>query len=238
MIDWKEQHVVVIADFLNHLNKQTSDFVLKGGTSLLMCYGLDRFSEDIDLDSTLQHSNVIKKAVASFCEFYGYTFRTAMDMDTVKQYMIDYGNENSKKLKVEVSFRKKQIDRSEYTKINGITVYSIDVICIMKACAYLNRDRIRDLYDLSFIFNKYYEQLSPQTILQLRNAIQYKGIEQFDYLICTQKDELVNENKLTEAFLRIYDGLGLLSDSDEKEMREKFTNDEQSEEDDDFEIEL
>lgn len=50
MSDWREQHGVVISLFLKYLNSQTDDFVLKGGTALMTCYKLDRFSEDIDLD--------------------------------------------------------------------------------------------------------------------------------------------------------------------------------------------
>lgn len=30
---------------------QDSPLVLKGGTALLLCYGLDRFSEDLDFDA-------------------------------------------------------------------------------------------------------------------------------------------------------------------------------------------
>ena len=44
----KENHFSVICDFLDYLNNKTSDFILKGGTSLMVCYKLDRFSEDID----------------------------------------------------------------------------------------------------------------------------------------------------------------------------------------------
>ena len=36
--------------FINKYDKHTT--ILKGGTSLMFCYKLDRFSEDLDLDST------------------------------------------------------------------------------------------------------------------------------------------------------------------------------------------
>ena len=47
----RELHKTVITNFLAFLNKSSDQFVLKGGTSLMMCYGLNRFSEDIDLDA-------------------------------------------------------------------------------------------------------------------------------------------------------------------------------------------
>jgi predicted nucleotidyltransferase component of viral defense system len=39
-----------MVSYLLLLNKRTDQFILKGGTALARCYGLDRFSEDIDLD--------------------------------------------------------------------------------------------------------------------------------------------------------------------------------------------
>jgi predicted nucleotidyltransferase component of viral defense system len=47
----REQHRAVIASCLKSFNSASSDFIPKGGTALLACYGLDRFSEDIDLDA-------------------------------------------------------------------------------------------------------------------------------------------------------------------------------------------
>ena len=65
MKDWKEMHGDVIDRFLLYLNSKTDQFILKGGTALLECYGLDRFSEDIDFDG--KESN-IGEYVAGFCE--------------------------------------------------------------------------------------------------------------------------------------------------------------------------
>ena len=43
------RHIEIMRDFLTELNKETDAFILKGGTGLLLAYGLNRFSEDIDL---------------------------------------------------------------------------------------------------------------------------------------------------------------------------------------------
>jgi hypothetical protein len=86
----------------------------------------------------------------------------------------------------------------------------------MKASAYLSRDRIRDLYDVSFICNKYLNQLSEPVKNQIRDAIEYKGLEQFDYLVSTQKDELINESALVDSFLKMTDNLGVLLEIDEE----------------------
>ena len=129
----------------------------------MMCYGLDRFSEDIGFDSTNKHA--IKNIIDAFCKERKYTYRIAKDTDTVKRYMISYdkNTENPKPLKIEVSYRKRQIDRDDTVRINNIRVYNINNIALMKANAYSNRDKIRDLYDVSFICNYYFEELEKTT---------------------------------------------------------------------------
>jgi predicted nucleotidyltransferase component of viral defense system len=216
MSGWQDKHERVIFSFLSHLNENSDGFVLKGGTALLACYGLKRFSEVVDLDGT---SDNIKDVVESFCEKNGYSYRVAKDTETVKRYMIHYGNddEGSKPLKVETSYRKKEIAAEETAKINGILTYNIDTLCMMKSNAYVNRDKIRDLYDLSFICNNHFDKLSPHTISVLRNAIEYKGIDQFDYVIKEQNDPLINSDKLMDDFLSMYDRLGLLYNEKERQ---------------------
>lgn len=92
----------------------------------------------------------------------------------------------------------------------------------MKTNAYSGRDKIRDLYDVSFICNNYYDELSEQARSMLRNAIEYKGVEQFDYIVQEQHDTLIDEDKLAEDFLNMYEKLGLLYDNEEKEIVESI----------------
>lgn len=212
MENWRIKHAETIEKFLKYLNRNSDDYILKGGTSLMMCYNLDRFSEDIDLDCV--RSKQIKTIVNDFCNFEKFTYRIAKDTDTVKRFMINYGNE-SKPLKIEVSYRKKVINPDEYTTINGIKVYTIENICAMKVNAYSSRDRIRDLYDLTFICNKYWDALPSLVKNLVSYCVEYKGLEQFDYLIKTQSDELIDNDKLASDFLEMYDRLGLLIDAEE-----------------------
>lgn len=214
MKDWKEMHGDVIDRFLLYLNSKTDQFILKGGTALLECYGLDRFSEDIDFDG--KESN-IGEYVAGFCEENQYDFRIAKDTDTVKRYMIHYGNDG-KPLKVETSFRRKHIPAEEITKINGVQVYRINPLCTMKVNAYMGRDKLRDLYDIAFICGNYFEELQPEVKALLQNALMYKGIEHFDYIVSQERDELIDENRLAESFLAMFDQFDLLYTQEEKEI--------------------
>lgn len=213
--EWRKSHEAVISSFLESLNEVSDDYVLKGGTSLMVCYGLDRFSEDIDLDS--MNHGAIRGIIDSFCKKNGYSYRISKNTDTTQRYFIHYGNEQ-KPLKIEISFRKKNINKEAIKKINGIQVYDINEICMMKLNAYIGRDKIRDLYDIAFITKNYWDNLMPLAKNALTNALEYKGLEHFDYIIREQKDELIDNNKLAEDFLNMFDSLGLLADREEREL--------------------
>ena len=121
-----------------------------------------------------------------------------------------------KPLKIEISFRKKDLEdennSDDVKTINGIKVYSINMLCAMKAGAYQSRDKIRDLFDLSFIIDRYYNHLSHASIHFAQQAFEYKGLEQFDYIVSTQKDDLIDPSKLEENFLKAMDKLNILDD--------------------------
>lgn len=209
---WHVEHDKVIALFLKELNTVSDAFVLKGGTALKQCYSLDRFSEDIDLDG--KRGQDIIPFIDRFCEKYGYSFRIAKNTETVKRCFVNYGND-SRPLKIETSYRLDLSDSGDLRKINGISVYSIDRLAQMKANAYASRDKIRDLYDLAFICKKHFNTLSKQTVNMISDAVANKGIEQFDYLLATQNDPLIDNDKLAGDFLLMNEKLGLLYDKDE-----------------------
>ena len=99
MKDWKELHEKILISYLLLLNKQTDQFILKDGTALSRCYGLDRFSEDIDLDG---HKQDIKRTDEKiFVTDLASQMRVAKDTSTVKRCLIDYGGLKSL-LKIEV----------------------------------------------------------------------------------------------------------------------------------------
>ena len=212
---WKEQHKQVIEGFLQFLNSKSKDYILKGGTSLMECYGLNRFSEDIDLDSP--NKEAIFHIVEDYAKNNGFNIRIAKDTGTVSRFMLDYhgrSEEGDKPLKIEISHRRKNIPSQETTVINGINVYKLDYIAMMKANAYSARDKIRDLYDLCFIVNHKMNELNPMVIDAIREAVGQKGLDQFDYIISSQSDELIDNDELETAFLNMFDSLDLLIEKD------------------------
>ena len=219
---WKENHLQVINEFLESINKDTDQFILKGGTALLTCYQLDRFSEDIDFDSRSKQ-NIIS-LIDQFSKQNGYSYRVGKDTNTVKRTFIDYGNAEHK-LKVETSYRQKKIiDEEDYTRINGISVYTIDRLFQQKCDAYLGRDRIRDIYDLCYIYENYSNELSKNSIKRLQQAFTYKGINEINALILEQSDELVDADELFYKFLYISEKIGLEKDDNISTPNQDLSN--------------
>lgn len=208
----RRAHLNAIRQVLSFINSQNGNpFVLKGGTALSLCYGLDRFSEDIDFDvpgKSLAYDR-FKDSIQRFCTTEGYTFRIAKDTATTQRAYINYGD-TSRPLKVEASYRRMEIPTTHVRVIDGIQVYTLDELARLKAAAYSGRDKIRDLYDVAFICTHYYDQLTPSAQDALRSALEYKDLEHFDYIVRTQKDELIDTDALETMFLESFDKLGLL----------------------------
>lgn len=205
--DWRDLHLNVINDFLSFLNRNGGGmFVLKGGTALMLCYGLTRFSKDVDLDGVSGYD--IFSIVASFCRLNGYSYSREEDTQTVKMIMINYGG--YKPLKVEVSYRKSVISSGSYSVVNGILVYNILSMLDEKLRAYLGRTALRDLYDVVFIVLKYWGMLSDREKDAIRNSFYQKDLAYIDYLLKNQDDVLINKSDLEFNVLRLFSLLGLI----------------------------
>lgn len=206
MIDWWIKHGEVIKSFLTYLNSKTDYFILKGDTALLLCYALDRFSEDIDLDGMSSKIISINSYVKEFCTLQGYSYIVKKDTNTVKRCTIDYGG--SKKLKVEVSYRNNNIPVDNNLILYGIRVYNIDKIARLKAYACCGRSKLRDVYDISFIINKYLGYLDVRTIEDVKNVFnETLTFEYIDYIVKNQTDELISSDKIYTEYMNAYSQL-------------------------------
>lgn len=215
MEDKYEAHLKIINDFLDFLYRnqpKKSPFILKGGTALLRCYKLNRFSEDIDLDCN-HSNNSIFKIIEEFCNIHKFEFRIAKDSELVKRCLIHYPNEFHP-LKIEISYRNTTIDCDTYTDINNTIVYNIDYLFMQKMNAYTSRDKLRDLFDVTFIYINYKNSLNKQLLMQAKEVIGFKGLGQLEYLLKTDDDVLIDKDILTTNFLTMYNDLGLLSNTD------------------------
>ena len=164
--------------FMCKIVKSLADtpYVLKGGTALMFGYGLDRFSEDLDFDSTkkLNLETKIKENLP-----YGFEIieiKKPKDTDTVQRYKVAYTTPNGKRrLKIETSYRKQKISKDDYDLIDNMQIYNIDFLLDNKLKATHDGDTprttARDLYDINFIVNNFEEILTPNFIGRLKEFV-------------------------------------------------------------------
>lgn len=205
MTEQQEKQKQIMKDLLQFINRHSDQYVLKGGAGLMFGYGLDRFSEDIDLDSN--DCDTVKKLINLFCVEKGFECSIEEDDDLLQRFMIRYP-ESKKPLKVAISFRTLDIPDEVVTINDGIAVYKINELSNLKLSTYLLRDRLRDLFDLCFICNNYFNDLTAGTILLLSDVFIRGGLKHCDYLIYRQHDELIDKDKLRASFLEAFGKLG------------------------------
>lgn len=147
--------------------------LLKGGTALLMGYGLDRFSEDLDFDASHKVNllRVVERRMPP-----GFTIQmldTPKNTDTVTRHRLLYSSpDGQRKLKLEVSYRSPPSD-AEVRTFDSLRVASIARIAHQKLLAAHDGDRprskIRDLYDLDFIARSYPAAFTDSLIDRFRS---------------------------------------------------------------------
>jgi predicted nucleotidyltransferase component of viral defense system len=206
--DDNEGHRDAIRRVLRFLNTDPNPYVLKGGTALMECYGLDRFSEDIDLDVLHKlPAMTFARRMEQIASSLRMGVREGKMTDVVQRVFLDYGNED-RPLKVELSQRS-VADGKDVVVRQGVQVYSISRLATLKSRAYLQRDKIRDLYDLTFIGTEYFAQLDDRAVDDLRGAFEYQNYDHFDYLTSTQDDPLIDKGVMETRFLQTLSNLGL-----------------------------
>ncbi len=172
----KEQqplHELILRQIAELACKEQKPLVLKGGTALRLCYGLDRFSEDLDFDTNvlLRLENFLASSMKQVGISHPLARNATIDVlkstNTSSRYRINYAGDRS--IKVEVSHRttpKKQ----DISLINGILTYKVDVLIDQKLGALQGRTAARDLHDVVFLFSNYRDFFSEEaknTIMDL-----------------------------------------------------------------------
>jgi predicted nucleotidyltransferase component of viral defense system len=163
----QEQQLV----FMKAVVRECADLplVLKGGTGLLFGYGLPRFSEDLDFDSVkkMRLETKIKSAALKTAATIA-DLRLKKDTDTARRYMVDFVRGGKElRLKIEISMRSKQIEDTEFRIIDGMKIYKVEQLISQKIHASEERAKVRDLFDLNFLLQKYTAAFSSEQILRL-----------------------------------------------------------------------
>lgn len=203
-----EQAEQTHVNFMSEIAKSTLDTptVLKGGTALLLAYDLDRFSEDLDFDSTKAFNlerrinDAAKKSNVKVDEII-----LKKDTSTTKRYVVNYSSEYGiNRLKIETSLRNKEIDKEDTTVINGIRVYKVQKLISQKLNAGQERSKVRDLYDLDYLSENYSDSFSEQQKKQLIEYAKNPDDLVTRYIQNHSEDKILNDKSLDDIALNIH----------------------------------
>jgi predicted nucleotidyltransferase component of viral defense system len=155
----QEQFELEVLDRLNS-GKFLNRLVLGGGTMLRLCFGLSRFSVDLDFwlvkkTDTKKLFKELKRYLAQF-----YTLRDSAS----KFYTILFelkSRDYPRSLKIEIRKEKKKIKLEQaiaYSRYSNMQVFlkvvSLKEMLRAKIAAFLERKEIRDIFDIEFLLKK------------------------------------------------------------------------------------
>lgn len=147
-------------------------FIFKGGTCLMICYNIDRFSEDLDFDLV---EDLDLESVLSNIKFFLNKYNIPIEYKVInKKYSYNYfiyfygplyKNTNNTRCKIKLDFskRKDYVEKSSVIKINHtynefpifyIKTLTLDEIFSEKIRTIMVRNKARDLYDLYYLINR------------------------------------------------------------------------------------
>lgn len=183
----QEQFELEVLDRLNS-GKILSDLVFGGGTMLRLCFGLQRFSVDLDfwiiknIDEKKLFNN-LKDYLTKFyvLKDYANKFYTLLFEIKSKDY--------PRSLKIEIRKEVKKIKTETaiaYSSYSNIQVFlrvvSLQEMMNSKIRAFLDRKEIRDVFDLEFLLKKgLVLDSSPETLKKVLGLID--SLKKKDYQI-------------------------------------------------------
>lgn len=181
---------------------------LKGGTALLLCYGLDRYSEDLDFDGN-KKVNLAARIARILAAGGGQgTVETTKDTDTVQRLRVLYeGAGGPGRLKVETSYRD-GFDPAETVLVDGVRTYRASRLIGMKVDAFLDRTAARDLYDLRFLAERHRGEFSERDADAMRKAVSGLDALRGRFRLAFEEDDILNGVSLDEVILDLSERFG------------------------------
>jgi predicted nucleotidyltransferase component of viral defense system len=210
LTDIEKDHYLLMHNIVKSLSN--TPYVLKGGTALMFGYGLDRFSEDLDFDSSKKLNLETKIYESLPLGFKIMTIKKPKDTNTVQRYKVHYKTPNGdRRLKIETSYRKKEIQSDDYILIKDMQIYNIDFLLDNKLSASHDGTKIRttarDLYDINFIVKNFSEIINDNLRKRLNEFIVDKSalFERFE--------DAYNEDLLVNSKIELDDLIVSLSNN-------------------------
>jgi len=174
-MDFAEHRRVMVQILLKLFadNELSAQLVFKGGTCLMLFYGLDRFSTDLDFDIRegveVFRQDRMKAAIERYLAIkYEYIVQKPHGYDSY--YWNGSYKEGSQKIKIEVSGRRFPQDLviKDYLGVSVATM-SPKKMLTHKLVALSERKKNRDLYDAWFMLDKNWDV--DDQLIELRTGL-------------------------------------------------------------------
>lgn len=202
------EHLEVMTAICHGFLKKGLPMVLKGGTALQLCYGLDRFSEDLDFDcaKSLNLEPAIKDVFThlgkSKPQLRAPTVSIKKDTDTVKRYRVVYAG--GMNLKIETSLRGTPDDH-DITEINGILTYKIGKLIQQKLSALYGRTAARDLHDVVYLYENFLDDFGKDELDEVATLYNNQSSILEEYNSAYNEDVILSISDLLEDLSKFID---------------------------------
>ncbi|NWF76215.1 MAG: nucleotidyl transferase AbiEii/AbiGii toxin family protein [Nitrospirae bacterium] len=186
--------------FLNHL-------VFGGGTMLRLCFGLNRFS--VDLDFWIIKDIDITRLFKELKEYLTAFYTLKDSANKFHSLLFEVKSEDyPRSLKIEIRKEKKKIKTENaiaYSRHGNIQVFlrvaSLKEMMRAKIEAFIQRREIRDAFDMEFLLKKGIEiDASPQTLKKIIKIIDSLTKKDYTVKLGSLLEETERKYYITENF--------------------------------------
>ncbi|MCV6625710.1 MAG: nucleotidyl transferase AbiEii/AbiGii toxin family protein [Cellvibrionaceae bacterium] len=202
----QQEHLEVMSAICHGLRDKGLPMVLKGGTALKICYGLERFSEDLDFDcaKSLNLESFINEVFAQLGKAKPHLrdpeITIKKDTNTVKRYRVVYANEVN--LKIETSLRGTP-DDNDIVEINGILTYKISKLIQQKLGALNGRTAARDLHDVVYLYEHFLEDFGVDELEEINELAASQSAVLSEYNAAYDEDAILSTDDLLQDLIKL-----------------------------------
>ena len=198
--------------FLYDIAKEVSakDLVLKGGTSLLFGYGLNRYSTDLDFNTSRKTNHIDK--IIEILRKKNIHYNAMHDRREGSRIVTDIlfkTGQRKDKLKIDIDYSGKYMNKEQnITNNNGIFMFNIETLCRMKYEAFLDRKKARDIYDIGYLIQYSPKSFDENMIKKIDERINELGVDTIKKIF--MKDEVLKYFNVHELIDKTISNLNIL----------------------------
>ncbi|TQV75957.1 nucleotidyl transferase AbiEii/AbiGii toxin family protein [Exilibacterium tricleocarpae] len=204
----QDEHVEIMAAICHTFKQKNLPMVLKGGTALKLCYGLDRFSENLDYDCAIA-LDLEKTLNAVFAQLgkrkphlRNPEISKKKDTTTVRRYRIVYAGDVN--LKLETSLRGTPND-DDLIERNGILTYKISRLIKQKLSALKGRTAARDLHDVVYLYEHYLGDFDNDELEDINDLYENQSDILDEYNTAYSEDTILSTSDLLSDLSKFID---------------------------------